>query len=290
MPFPIINPSLCCWLQKVMVSSIFLVFLFPKPQCFILTLQNKQVLSLQIHTFLFQQELTVVFVVLQDLKVAIFKSDCVEEEDVLSYIKNVFPDNVLQFLNWNVWVILFTRDGNRASTLHLHPCCSPEGSSSGNLELWAAASPLQLQMFNNFPMAAHSGAEVGKKRYCWVLCCMATRWAVFEPTPLKSSDSPTPDGCPRPSRGNSSSSPRFKGCSDTCCCRLLSPGDCPSKDPWGAIGSDHHFSLSKYVISQSHIDGKKKKKAKKRNIGHKELGWWVLSSRGGFPSDGQRTK
>lgn len=265
MPFLIINPSLCCWLQKVMVSSIFLVFLFPKPQCFVLILHNKQVLSLQIYTFLFQHEFTIVFAVLQALKVAIFTSDCVEKENVLSYMKNVFPDNVLRFLNWNVWVILFTRDGNRASTLHLHPCCSPERSSSGNLELWAAASPLQLQMFNSFPMAAHSGAEEGKKRYCWVLCCMATRWAVPEPTHLKSSDSPTPDGCPRPLRGNGSSSPRFKGCSDTCCCRILSPGDCPSKESWGAISADHHFSLSQYEISQSHVDTHRKKSKEKKH-------------------------
>lgn len=54
---------------------------------------------MQIYTFLFQHEFTIVFVVLQALKVAIFTSDCFEKENVLSYIKNVFPDNVLQFLN-----------------------------------------------------------------------------------------------------------------------------------------------------------------------------------------------
>lgn len=152
---------------------------FPKPLCFTVKLQNKQVLSLHIHTFLSGHEFTIIPVVLKSLRVATFKSNYVKKKKrqcVLSHIIYVFPNNVLQFLNWNVWFSSFM-----AATLHLPSYRSPERSSSGSLQLWAAALSLQLQMFNSFPLDAHSRAEKEKKRHCWVPCRMATRWAVSKP-------------------------------------------------------------------------------------------------------------
>lgn len=107
---------------------------------------------LQIHIFMcFWYEFTVISMAFLVLSYNIQKCVLKQSKSVLSSIKDVFPDNVLHFFNWNVWIISYTREGNMRSALHLPPYCSPETSSSGNLELSAAASPLQLQMFSSFP-------------------------------------------------------------------------------------------------------------------------------------------
>lgn len=103
-----------------------------------------------------------------------------------------------------------------ASAFHLPPHCSPERSSSGNSELSAAASPLQLQMFSTASLWLFA-AEKRKERKS-----VAGYFAAQQPDGLclsllmhlENNDSPIPDSCPRPSRANCSNSPSLTGCSN----------------------------------------------------------------------------
>lgn len=193
-------------------------------------------------------------------------------------MKNVFPDKVLQFFNWNVWITSFTREGNMASALHLPPCCSPERSSSGNLELSAAASPLQLQMYNSFPLAACSRAEEGKKKCCWVPLLhgneMGCVWAYSHTSKIMTHlfQTAAPDH-PEPAVAIAQDS----GAIQTCVSWLLATRDYVLFR-WGQMKCSRLQSPLLPVpvcpLSQSHIA---MKNAEKRSVEPTELGWWVLS-------------
>lgn len=237
----------------------------------------------------FRYELTVISMAFLVLSYNIQKRVLKQSKSVLSSIKDMFPDNVLQFFNWNVWIISYTREGNMGSALHLLPYCSPERSSSGSLDLSAAASPLQLQMFSSFPLVACSREEEGKKICCWVLHCMAARWAVTESThaPRKQwviiIKWTVPVRCPRPSRAQD------WGGAQTCVSWLLASVDYPGEDRWSAEVSNHRFSLSQCV--PSHNNTLPWKTPRKISAASTELWQWMLWSWGIIPAKGlRRTK